>query len=59
MQLSNNSGITGRQIANSACMSIGFSHTDSGMNELPVTISLSYDSICASLKVSHITKADR
>lgn len=54
-----NSGITRRQIANSACVSIGFSRTDSGMNELPVTISLSYDSVCASFKVSHITKADR
>lgn len=29
------------------------------MNELHVAISLSYESACASLKVSHITKADR
>lgn len=37
----------------------GFPRTDLEMNEFPVAISLSYDSACASLKVSHITKADR
>lgn len=32
---------------------------DPEMNELHIAISLSYDFACASLKVSHITKADR